>query len=64
MHRYSKPTQRSLPTWLAPVQVQVIAVSDRFDEVGRTLVDKLRSEFVRVELAHEGVTNPLDIIGG
>ncbi|MBX7080125.1 MAG: threonine--tRNA ligase [Nannocystaceae bacterium] len=40
----------AFPTWLAPVQVRVITVADRFDEYGSKLVASLRERFVRAEL--------------
>lgn len=39
----------AFPTWLAPVQVRVITVADRFDDYARGLVDQLRGGFVRAE---------------
>ena len=41
----------AFPTWLAPVQVRVITVSDQFDEYGHAIVDRLRRRFVRAEIA-------------
>jgi len=46
----------AFPTWLAPVQVQVITVSDRFDDYALEIVDRLRAHFVRAEIASEGET--------
>jgi threonyl-tRNA synthetase len=46
----------AFPTWLAPVQVQIITVSDRFEDYASTLIDKLRGEFIRAELCLEGET--------
>jgi len=40
----------AFPTWLAPVQVRVLTVSDRFDDHARSLVRSLRGQFVRAEL--------------
>jgi threonyl-tRNA synthetase len=40
-----------LPLWLAPVQVAVLPVSVEQDDSARGLVDALRAEGVRVELA-------------
>ncbi|GAA2163749.1 threonyl-tRNA synthetase [Humibacillus xanthopallidus] len=42
-----------LPLWLAPVQVAVLPVSEQQDASARGLVDALRAEGVRVELAPE-----------
>jgi len=41
----------AFPTWLAPVQVQVVAVSEKFDGYGREVVERLRRHMVRAELA-------------
>ena len=41
----------AFPTWLAPVQVQAITVSDRFGGYAEGLVSRLRESFVRAELA-------------
>lgn len=40
----------AFPTWLAPVQVRVVTVSERFDDYARKLVDALRDKMVRAEL--------------
>lgn len=40
----------AFPTWLAPVQVRFITVSERFDEHARKLVDELRGRMIRAEL--------------
>lgn len=40
----------AFPTWLAPVQVQVLTVSDQFDEYAQGIVNELRADFVRAEL--------------
>jgi threonyl-tRNA synthetase len=40
----------AFPTWLAPVQVRFLTVSDRFDDVARKKVEILRQKFVRAEL--------------
>ena len=41
----------AFPTWLAPVQVRVITVSEQFERYGRSLVERLRAGFVRAEMA-------------
>ena len=41
----------AFPTWLAPVQVQVITVSEHFHEYAQGIVARLREKFVRAELA-------------
>ena len=40
----------AFPTWLAPVQVRVLVVSDRFYEYAEKLVSNLRKEMLRVEM--------------
>jgi threonyl-tRNA synthetase len=44
----------AFPTWLAPVQVRVLCVSDRFQDYGQKIVDELRRSFVRAELDTSG----------
>ena len=44
----------AFPTWLAPVQVRVLTVADRFDEYAQRVVDELRGEFIRAELDTSG----------
>jgi threonyl-tRNA synthetase len=39
-----------LPLWLAPVQAAVLTVSDRFDDYGEKVKERLRREGVRAEL--------------
>ncbi len=46
----------AFPTWLAPVQVQVLTVSDQFGAYAREIVDRLRGGFVRAELASQSDT--------
>ena len=41
----------AFPTWLAPVQVQVVTVSEQFDAYGAQIVAALRGRMVRAELA-------------
>ncbi|MCC5849117.1 MAG: threonine--tRNA ligase [Verrucomicrobia bacterium] len=45
----------AFPTWLAPLQVQVITVSDDFREYAERIVSELRKHMVRAELdpAHD-----------
>ena len=40
----------AFPTWLAPVQVRILMVSDRFSDYARRLEADLRASMVRVEL--------------
>ena len=46
----------AFPTWLAPVQVQVLTVSDQFGAYAREIVGRLRDGFVRAELASQSDT--------
>jgi len=54
----------AFPVWLAPVQVQVITVSEHFEGYGAALVERLRSKFVRAELATQSETVPKKIREG
>ncbi len=40
----------AFPTWLAPTQVRVVTVAERFNDVGARIVKELRNDFVRAEL--------------
>ena len=40
----------AFPTWLAPVQVRAITVSEKFDEYAQKVVARLRSHMIRAEL--------------
>lgn len=46
----------AFPTWLAPVQVRVLTVSDQFREYGEKVVARLRESFVRAELDESSET--------
>ena len=46
----------AFPTWLAPVQVEVITVSDQFADYAKSIVDRLRGHFVRAVEASESDT--------
>ena len=46
----------AFPTWLAPVQVQVLTVSEQFGDYARAIVARLRANFVRAEMASESDT--------
>ena len=46
----------AFPTWLAPVQVEVITVSDQFADYAKNIVDRLRGHFVRAVEASESDT--------
>jgi len=39
----------AFPVWLAPVQVRVLSVSDKFNEYAQIVVDELKKHSVRVE---------------
>ncbi len=54
----------AFPTWLAPIQVQVLTVSEQFDDYGRQIVDRLRGHMVRAELAASNETVPKKIREG
>jgi threonyl-tRNA synthetase len=40
----------AFPTWLAPVQVKILTVSEKFIEYAQKLVSTLRNDMIRVEL--------------
>ncbi len=40
----------AFPTWLAPVQLRIIPITDRHAEYGEKIMERLRSKDVRVEL--------------
>jgi threonyl-tRNA synthetase len=40
----------AFPTWLAPVQVRLVTVADRFNEYAEKVVQRLRASMVRAEL--------------
>ena len=54
----------AFPTWLAPVQVQLLTVSDQYDDYANEIVALLRSDMVRAELASTGETVPKKIREG
>ena len=54
----------AFPTWLAPVQVQLITVSEQFDDYANSIVDRLRGQLVRAELAPSNDTVPKKIREG
>ncbi len=54
----------AFPTWLAPVQVQILTVSEQFDEYGKDIVAELRQNFVRAEMAPSNDTLPKKIRSG
>jgi threonyl-tRNA synthetase len=44
----------AFPTWLAPIQVAVLPVSDKVIDYARKVVEDLKAQFVRVELDASG----------
>ncbi|PEN11273.1 threonine--tRNA ligase [Longibacter salinarum] len=46
----------NFPTWLAPVQVQVIPVSDDFNDYAESVASKLRAEDIRVKVDEKDET--------
>ena len=46
----------AFPTWLAPVQVLLVTVSDQFAGYAEGLLQRLRGQFVRAELASQSDT--------
>ena len=46
----------AFPTWLAPVQVRALTVSDRFNDYADKVVRELRGEFIRAELEQSNDT--------
>ena len=54
----------AFPTWLAPIQVQLLTVSEQFDDYAKALVQRLRGQMVRAELAPSNDTLPKKIRQG
>ncbi len=54
----------AFPTWLAPLQVQVLTVSEQYDDYATDLVQRLRAKYVRAELAPSDDTLPKKIRQG
>ena len=54
----------AFPTWLAPLQVQLLTVSEQFDEYAQSIVERLRQQLVRAELAPSNDTLPKKIRQG
>ena len=46
----------AFPLWLSPVQAVVIPVSDKFNDYGQSVVERLQSEGFRVELDNDSET--------
>ena len=54
----------AFPTWLAPVQVRIITVSEQFEDYAEGLNAQLRAGFVRSEVASQSDTVPKKIREG
>lgn len=54
----------AFPTWLAPLQVQVLTVSETYDNYANEVVAKLRGKMIRAELAPSNDTVPKKIREG
>jgi len=46
----------AFPLWLSPVQAVVIPVSDKFDDYGQSIVERLQTEGFRAELDNDSET--------
>ncbi len=46
----------AFPFWLSPIQAVVIPVSDKFNDYGQSIVERLQSEGFRVELDNDSET--------
>lgn len=54
----------AFPTWLAPVQVQLLTVGEQFDGYAQEIADRLREHMIRAELAPSNDTLPKKIRQG
>ncbi len=54
----------AFPTWIAPIQVQLLTVSEQYDDYAKGIVAKLRSDFIRAEIASSNETLPKKIREG
>jgi threonyl-tRNA synthetase len=54
----------AFPTWLAPIQVQLLTVSEQYDDYANAIVARLRNQMVRAELAPSNDTLPKKIRQG
>ncbi len=54
----------AFPTWLAPLQVELITISEHFDDYAKGIVQRLRNRMVRAELARSNDTVPKKIRQG
>jgi threonyl-tRNA synthetase len=46
----------NFPVWLSPVQVAIIPISEKHDEYGRKVAEKLKNEGIRYETKYENET--------
>src|SRR5476649_1397773 len=46
----------AFPTWLAPLQVQVVTVSEKFTEYAEKVVSTLRAQMIRAEMEYTSDT--------
>lgn len=44
----------AFPTWMAPVQVKVVTVSEKFNEYGEKIAKIMRDDFIRAEFDRSG----------
>ena len=42
----------TVPTWLAPVQVKVLPISDKYMDYAQKVLDELNNSGVRAEIVH------------
>ncbi|MCP5181641.1 MAG: threonine--tRNA ligase [Pseudomonadales bacterium] len=54
----------AFPTWIAPLQVQLLTVSEQYDGYANAIIERLRGDFVRAELASSNETLPKKIREG
>ena len=54
----------AFPTWLSPVQVQLLTVSEQYDDYANDICRRLRGQMVRAELAPSNDTLPKKIRQG
>ncbi|NCF44822.1 MAG: threonine--tRNA ligase [Proteobacteria bacterium] len=54
----------AFPTWLAPIQVQMLTVSEQYDAYANDIIRRLRGQMVRAELAPSNDTLPKKIRQG
>lgn len=54
----------AFPTWLAPLQVQLLTVSEQYDDYAKAIVERLRGHMIRAELAPSNDTLPKKIRQG